>query len=211
MRRESGVSGRESCERRGRRRIKRIALGLLLAGIVWCAILATAIWRYGERDHAVKSDCIIVLGAAVQGAEPSPVFEERIRHGITLYQTGYAPRLLFTGGIGEGQRYSESSVGRRVATQQAVPASDILIEERSHTTRQNLFEARAVMRQRGLKSAIVVSDPLHLKRAMAMASDLDILAVSSPTPTTRYRSLQSKLGFLVREIYFYQHYLIAGD
>ncbi|HEX7262279.1 MAG TPA: YdcF family protein, partial [Luteolibacter sp.] len=120
-------------------------------------------------------------------------------------------RLLFTGGIGDGQRYSESSVGRRVATQQAVPANDILIEERSHTTRQNLSEARAVMRHHGLKSAIVVSDPLHLKRAMAMAGDLGISAVSSPTPTTRYRSFQTKLGFLVREIYFYQHYLIVGN
>lgn len=194
-----------------RSRIKRIALWLLLAGFVWCTILATIIWRYGAHDHATQSDCIIVLGAAVQGSIPSPVFEERIRHGIDLYHAGYAPKLLFTGGIGEGQKYSESSIGRLVATQQGIPASDILMEEHSRTTQQNLSEARSVMQKHGLKSAIIVSDPLHMKRAMMMADGLEIHAVSSPTPSTRYRSLYTKLGFLVREIYFFHHYIITGN
>jgi uncharacterized SAM-binding protein YcdF (DUF218 family) len=194
-----------------RSRLKRIALWLLLAGFVWCAVLATLIWRYGSHDHATKSDCIIILGAAVQGTTPSPVFEERIRHGIDLYHAGLAPKLLFTGGVGEGQKFSESSVGRSIATQQAVPVGDILIEEQSRTTQQNLSEAGSVMKKHGLKSAIIVSDPLHMKRAMMMADGLNMDAVSSPTPTTRYRSLLTKLGFLVREIYFFHHYVITGN
>jgi uncharacterized SAM-binding protein YcdF (DUF218 family) len=194
-----------------RSRIKKIALWLLLAGTVWCTVLATLIWRYGSHDHATKSDCIIILGAAVQGTTPSPVFEERIRHAIHLYQAGFSPKLLFTGGIGEGQTHSEGSVGRSVATEQAVPTGDILIEERSRTTQQNLSEARLIMQKHGLKSAIIVSDPLHMKRAMMMAAGLGIVAVSSPTPTTRYRSLRTKLGFLVRELYFFHHYVIAGN
>lgn len=194
-----------------RSRIKRIALWLLLAGFVWCAILATIIWRYGAHDHATKSDCIIILGAAVQGTTPSPVFEERIRHGIDLYRAGFAPKLLFTGGVGDGLKHSEGSVGRSVATQQAVPVGDILIEEQSRTTQQNLSEARSVMQRNGLKSAIIVSDPLHMKRAMMMVDGLGIDAVSSPTPTTRYRSIQTKLGFLVRELYFFHHYVITGN
>ncbi|MCF7730533.1 MAG: YdcF family protein [Akkermansiaceae bacterium] len=192
-------------------RIKKVALWLLVTGIIWCIILATLIWRYGTHDHATRSDCIIVLGAAVQDTNPSPVFEERIRHGIDLYHAGYAPKLLFTGGIGEGQKHSESSVGRSVAIQHGIPARDILIEERSRTTLQNLTEAAAVMQKHGLKSAIVVSDPLHMKRAMMMAGGLEIAAVSSPTPTTRYRSLRTRLGFLIRELYFLHHYLVTGD
>ena len=173
--------------------------------------MATLIWRYGSHDHAIKSDCIIILGAAVQGTTPSPVFEERIRHGIDLYGAGFAPKLLFTGGVGKGQKFSEGSVGRSIATQQSVPVVDILIEERSRTTQQNLSEARSVMQKHSLKSAIIVSDPLHMKRAMMMADGLDMDAVSSPTPTTRYRSLQAKLGFLVRELYFFHHYVVTGN
>lgn len=194
-----------------RGRLKKIALCLILLGFGWFAVLATLIWRCGARDHATQSDCIIILGAAVQGTTPSPVFAERIRHGVDLYHAGLAPKLLFTGGVGVGQKHSEGSVGRSVAAQQGVPVGDILIEEQSRTTLQNLSEARSVMRKHGLRSAILVSDPLHLKRAMTMAADLGIEAVSSPTPTTRYRSLRTKIGFLVREVYFYQHYLVTGD
>lgn len=194
-----------------RRRIRKLALWLLAAAFTWCVILGAIIWRCGAQDGATKSDCIIVLGAAVQGATPSPVFEERLRHGIHLYKEGYAPRLLLTGGFGNGQTYSESDVGRSFAILHGVPASDIVIEEASRTTQQNLSEAQAVMRQHGMASAIVVSDPLHMKRAIMMADDLGIAAVSSPTPSSRYRSLKTKLGFLLREIYFIHHYVATGD
>jgi uncharacterized SAM-binding protein YcdF (DUF218 family) len=192
-------------------RIKRIVLGLIIAATIWCFIIATSIWRYGNRDNAVKADCIIVLGAAVEGENPSPVFAERIRHGIDLYEAGYAPKLIFTGGYGEGQKFSESGVGMSVATQRGISADDIYTEEKSRTTQRNMAEAAALMKTHNLKSAIIVSDPLHMKRAMMMADDFGIQAVSSPTPTTRYRSLRTKLGFLVRELYFVHHYFLMGN
>jgi uncharacterized SAM-binding protein YcdF (DUF218 family) len=193
-----------------RRRLKIIAILLFIAGFTWCGILGVIVWRYGMHDRVAKSDCIIVLGAAVQGITASPVFEERIRHGISLYDSGVAPKLLFTGGIGDGQIHSESRVGRFTAVRHGVPATDILVEEKSRTTQQNLSEALAVMKQHGIRSAIIVSDPLHMKRAMMMAEDLDMAVVSSPTPTSRYQSLKTKFGFLLREIYFIHHYFATG-
>jgi uncharacterized SAM-binding protein YcdF (DUF218 family) len=157
-----------------------------------------------------QSDCIIVLGAAIQGTTASPVYAERIQHGINLYKAGHAPKLIFTGGIGDGEEFSESSVGQSIAIQQGVPARDLLLEEKSRTTQQNLYEARDLMKQHKIVSAVIVSDPLHMKRAMMMAKDLGITAVPSPTPTSRYRSLRVKLGFLIREVYFIHHYFITG-
>ncbi|GAA5116597.1 YdcF family protein [Luteolibacter yonseiensis] len=194
-----------------RHRFRKIAVFAFLAGLVWLLASGCMIWRFGAVDHAVKSDCIIVLGAAVQGGVPSPVFEERIRHAIGLRRAGHASKLLFTGGFGDGRKHSEGAVGRMFAIGQGVPTGDILIEERSHTTRQNLSEAKALMDSHALKTAIIVSDPLHMKRALTMADGLGLEAVSSPTPTTRYRSLRARLGFLVREIYFFHHYLITGN
>lgn len=188
-----------------------MGLGFIIAIALWCVVVATTIWSYGTRDDAVKSDCIIVLGAAVEENNPSPVFAERIRHGIHLYETGYAPKIIFTGGYGEFQKYSESGIAAFVAAQRGVSANDILTEEKSRTTRQNLSEAAHIMKTHNLKSAIIVSDPLHMKRAMMMADDLGMETVSSPTPTTRYRSLRTKLGFLVRELYFVHHYVLSGN
>ncbi len=55
------------------------------------------------------------------------------------------------------------------------------------------------------------SDPLHLKRAATLAEDLGIQAVTSPTPTSRYRSMGPKLRFLAREIFFYSLHEVGGE
>ena len=184
--------------------------GLLLAVFAWLAALGAAIWIYGTSDHAVKSDCAIVLGAAAYGNRPSPVFEERIRHGIALYRTGLVSKIIFTGGYGTGASHAESEVAAAYAAREGVPETDILTELRSRTTQQNLAEAKLLMDAHGFRTAILVSDPLHMRRAMWMAGDLGIAAVPSPTPTTRYRSLKTKLEFLRHELYYWHHYAFSG-
>lgn len=177
-------------------------LGVLLAA--WLlGVTAWIVW-VGERDQAAKADAIIVLGAAAYDAKPSPVFEERIRHGLDLYEQGYAPLLIFTGGYGgSAARFSESQVARRYALKQGIPDQAILIETASRTTRQNLIEARRLMQQRKLHRVIIVSDPLHMARALRLARELGIDALASSTPSTRFRSFHTSWKFLVQEIYFF--------
>ncbi|RBP39647.1 uncharacterized SAM-binding protein YcdF (DUF218 family) [Roseimicrobium gellanilyticum] len=194
-----------------RRLLRAIALLFLSALVLWLACLSFVIWNFGQTDHATQADCIIVLGASVQGSQPSPVFEQRLRHGIDLYQRKLAPRLLFTGGFGDGKSHSEAGVGSAYAQQHGVPATAVLLEEKSRTTKQNLEEALKLMKAHGLQSAVIVSDPLHLKRAMMMAEDLGIQAHSSPTSTSMYRSFGSQAKFLLREVYFMHHYMIFGE
>jgi uncharacterized SAM-binding protein YcdF (DUF218 family) len=190
---------------------RRIFLILAIALAGWFMVLAVSIWSFGNEEHAQPSDCAIVLGAAVYGERPSPVFEERIKHAVTLYQAGTVSKIIFTGGFGKGASHAESIVGAAYAFREGVPPSAVLTETKSQTTRENLVEAKALMAEASLHSAILVSDPLHLKRSALMARDLGIPAVASPTPTSRYRSWKSKLGFLVREIYFYHHYQVTGN
>lgn len=184
---------------------------VFILAMAWLITTGIRIWSFAGEDHAKPSDSIIVLGAAANGDKPSPVFEERIKHAMTLYQQGIAPKIIFTGGRGEGDSHSEGEVGALYAMSRGVPKEAIFIESESRTTRQNLLNAKVLMDESGLKSAIIVSDPLHLKRALMMANDLGIQAVSSPTPTSRYQSLKPKLEFLLREVYFYNHYLITND
>lgn len=177
---------------------------------IWLFTLSVFIWQFGKLDQARPSDCIIVLGAAIAGTEPSPVFAERIRHAVYLYKQGFAKQLIFTGGIGQGQHYSESRIARHFAQQLAIPNTAILIEEHSRTTQENLVEAAKLMHAHGLTSAIIVSDPLHMKRALLMAHDQAISAVSSPTPSSQYRSWPKRLKFLGRELYFIHYYFLTG-
>jgi uncharacterized SAM-binding protein YcdF (DUF218 family) len=176
---------------------------LLLLLLLWLSGVAAYIVWVGERDQAAPVDVIIVLGAAAYDRNPSPVFKERIRHGIDLYKRGLAPYLIFTGGFGNGAPYSESQVARSFALKQGVPPQAILIETRSRTTRQNLQQARALMEANHLRRALIVSDPLHMARALRLARELDIDALGSSTPTSRFRSFETRKRFLLQEVYFF--------
>ena len=112
--------------------------------------------------------------------------------------------LIFTGGYGgTGARFSESQVARRYALKHGVPDDAILIETASRNTVQNLVEAKRLMDQRGLHRVIIVSDPLHMARALRISRDLGIRSVGSPTPTSRFRSFATRWRFLLQEVYFF--------
>ena len=182
--------------------------------IVWVIIIvytiytASVIYSYGKINDLTKADAAIVLGAAVWGEEPSPVFKERIEHGIWLYKNGYVDKIIFTGGKGENQEIAESIVAKRYAEMKKVPSEDILIETKSKITQENLYYAKQVAERNEIDNFLVVSDPLNMKRAMMLAEDYELEVHSSPTTTTRYKSVKSKAGFLTREVYYYIGYKI---
>jgi len=80
---------------------------LLLIG--WAAVVITVAVT-AVRDEATTADAIAVLGAAQYNGRPSPVFRARLDHAAALYQRGYAPVILVTGGIGSRDTLSESEV-----------------------------------------------------------------------------------------------------
>ena len=63
----------------------------------------------------------------------------------------------------------------------------------------------------GAGRVLVVSDPLHLRRAVTMARDLGIDAWPAATPTSRYQTLGTQLPMLAREVWFTLVYRITGQ
>lgn len=191
-----------------RKTAKRILWGGACAVVLWCTILVWQITAYAGRHDPAPADVAIVLGAAVRDTEPSPVFAARIEHGVALYHRGRVKRLVFTGGVGAGDRLAEAEVGRRVAIAAGVPASRIAVETRSTITYENLREAKVLLSSQAPPRVLIVSDPLHMRRAVIMARDLGLDAHPAPTPTSRYRSWRSKAPFVSREVYFHTLYLL---
>lgn len=191
--------------------MKKIAKGLVIVFfvvLVTAGLLATRIYSYSNTRSDGPADAAIVLGAAVWSTGVSPVFEERINHGIDLYRNRKVRKLIFTGGQGNSNEPTESSAARHYAMQRGVPASDILIEEKSHTTYENILYAKQVADGNGLRKVLIVSDPLHMKRAVSMALDVGLDADPSPTPTTRYQGFASQARLLAHETYYYVGYLL---
>jgi len=190
---------------------KRWIFVLVVLALLWLSFCSYEIWAFGATDHAVPSDSAIVLGTAVIGTEPSPEFEQRIRHAINLYRASTISKIIFTGGLAQAERLAESTVGLNYALAAGVPSNVMYAETKSRTTYENLLEAKILMQQHGLQTAVIVSDPLHLKRAAAMADDIGIQAVTSPTPTSQSRRFGTKIKFLLRELFLCHQYFITGQ
>ena len=191
-----------------KQRILKYTALLLVLAVCYVLFCAAAIVRYADVDQRRPADCIIVLGAGTDGKTPSPVFRERLNHAVTLYQEGYADIILLTGGYSPGNDRSDAAIAGQYLQSLGIPESAILLEEKSTITQENLKFAKEIMDLQNLSTAILVSDPLHMKRSMMMAKDYEIEAFSSPTPTTRYQTARTKLPFLARETFFYVGYQI---
>ena len=163
--------------RRWRRPAGAVMLAVVLA---WLATLVLVVW-YGGRDHAQPADAIVVLGAAQYDGRPSPVLRVRLNQGIALWQRGFAPMLVVTGGRGEGDTTTEAAVGRRYALRQGVPDSAILVEPAGRTTIESV---RAVARLlgSGRRRVVLVSDGYHLLRLRLLALRCGLEPYTSPVP-----------------------------
>lgn len=186
----------------------RFLFSLILLLIIWAIMLGVEIYNYSFVSDPLPADAAIVLGAATWNSLPSPVFEERINHAIDLYHQKQVKFIIFTGGIDVGAQQAESIIASEYAIHHGVAASDVFCETVSRDTYENLLGAKAIIQQQHIDRVMIVSDPLHMRRAMTMAQDLDLHAYASPTPTSRYTSAQSQLGFLWGEVRYYATYLV---
>jgi uncharacterized SAM-binding protein YcdF (DUF218 family) len=158
---------------------------LVLAGSVLAAAFTVArIWQEGGRDDRRPADAIVVLGAAQYDGRPSPVFEARLDHAVSLYLAGYAPALIMTGGKQEGDRTTEAATGRAFAIAHGVPPDAILDEDQSRSTLESLHGVALLMREHRLETAVFVSDPTHMLRVLRIARDQGIRGWGSPTPSS---------------------------
>jgi uncharacterized SAM-binding protein YcdF (DUF218 family) len=166
------------------RKLWRLFLGLLLTlVVVWaCWLCAVLVWS--EMDQARPAGSIVVLGAAQYDGRPSPVLRARLDHGIDLWNKRMGKILVVTGGEGTGDTTSEAAVGRAYARKHGVPDSLIVLENRGRTTRESMLAVSDMLENRGIKSAILVSDPFHMLRLFILGRRFGLTTYTSPTRTS---------------------------
>ena len=190
--------------------IKRNIITLIFISIIiFIGYSAFSIWTFKDKVELVKTDAAIVLGAAAWNDKPSPVFRERINYSIWLYENNYVDKIIFTGGKGKDDKYAESEVARDYAIKNNVTPEDILIETKSKITEENLKYAYEIAMEENLNTFTIVSDPLHMKRAMLIAKTIGMESYTSPTQSSVYKTLNSQVPFFFRELFFYIGYIIS--
>jgi uncharacterized SAM-binding protein YcdF (DUF218 family) len=193
-----------------RRRATRVLKITIVVLVLVIAGTALRIYTYSDNSSDTQADAAVVLGAAVWSQGVSPVFRERINHAIELYRSGRVHKIIFTGGQGNRNEPTEAAAARTYALSNGISPRDIIIEQRSHTTYENLVNAKQLADTHGLKKVLIVSDPMHMKRAIAMAHDVGLEAYPSPTLTTRYKGFRSQGEELARETFYYLGYCVQS-
>jgi uncharacterized SAM-binding protein YcdF (DUF218 family) len=162
-------------------RLIRYVVMVLLLG--WMAS-AAAVILWGRRDAAAPSDAIVVLGAAQYAGRPSPVLRSRLDHALDLWRRRLAPRVILTGGQGEGDTTSEAEVSRVYLRKLGVPVGAMLAETKGRSTEESLDGVAELMRVERLRDAIMVSDPFHMLRLEILSKERGLRTSSSPTRTS---------------------------
>jgi vancomycin permeability regulator SanA len=184
---------------------------LLAIGFVGgCAIVVWAAAHHDDASEIDRADAIVVLGAAQYDGEPSPVFAGRLDHAALLFDQGRADRVLVLGASQPGDRFTEAEAGASYLVAQGVPEGSIVPVPKGHTTLESLRAAARALRDEGLDSAFLVSDPWHNARVERMAEDLGIDGHASATWQSAAVSQETRLGGYVRETFAYLYYRVFG-
>jgi uncharacterized SAM-binding protein YcdF (DUF218 family) len=165
---------------RGRSRRFRVLAAALLGLLVWLAGDFFYVIDECELDQARPSDVILVLGCpSLKDGALSACVQVRAHHAADLYKQGLARAIIPTGGV-TGPGPSEAQAMAAVLQADGVPASAILLEDRARDTVENIRYSRALMQAHGWHSAILVTEPHHIKRGLLIARDGGLTVVPSP-------------------------------
>lgn len=191
-----------------------LAALLLMLAVGAVAFSAVTVWNEAHHDDASdieRVDAIVVLGAAQYDGTPSPVFEGRLDHAALLFEQGRADLVFLLGANRPGDRTTEAEAGRAYLVERGVPESALVALAEGTTSYTSLRAVASAMRERGLASAFLVSDPWHNARIQRMAADLGIEGHASATWTSAARTEETRLSGYARETFAYLYYRVAGS
>jgi uncharacterized SAM-binding protein YcdF (DUF218 family) len=171
-------------------------VGLLVGGLlVYFVVSLVQVWLTSLQYDPQPAQAIVVMGAAQYDGVPSPDLRARLDEALLLYQRGYAPLIAVTGSKEKGDVYTEAESGAAYLEAHGVPV-DHIIEAGGNDSWSNLTDVAPKLRDRGVHSVLVVTDPFHEDRSMAILSDLGFDPHPTPTQTSPIRGLATVPYFL---------------
>ena len=106
---------------------------------------------------------------------------------------------------------TEAEAGRDFLVEEGLPPGAIVADATGATTFESLRSAADLMRDRGMSTAFLVSDPWHNLRIERMASDLGLEAHASATWQSAARSERTRVPGYLRETLAYLYYRLFGS
>lgn len=178
--------------------------------------LAVVLWNYQHMNHDLKhSDAILALGSHdLRVAE----------RAADIYLQGYAPFLIFSGGLGNYTAgkwtTAEADLFAEIAVKKGVPLERILIENKSTNTGENITFTKNLLLEKGIdpKTFILVQKPYMERRTFATFKrhwpEKDIVVTSQQILLldycTNFENLDLEINIMVGDIQRIKEYPAKG-
>ncbi|HXX00486.1 MAG TPA: YdcF family protein [Candidatus Acidoferrales bacterium] len=178
----------------------RLSVLLVLAGVLWLAIVAVRVVHTAGLEEIHPADVIVVFGAAEYSGHPSPVLRARLDHAFDLYEKHIAPVVITTGGAAADPTFSEGGVGKEYLRKRGIPEDALIAETQSSDTAQSAQRVAVIMRANGLHSCVAVSDAYHVFRIRKLLEHEGVGPVYvAPRADSRPHSLRQRSEAALRE------------
>lgn len=159
-------------------------MGLFVLEGMWFSFTLVALllysWLYRLLPRRRSYDYIVVHGAGLVGTSPSPLLAGRLDRALDLWEhQGRTGVFVVSGGQGADEEVSEACAMHCYLVAHGVPEDQIVDEDRSTTTMENLRFSKELMDARsgpGRYRAAVVSSDYHVFRCAEYAHKLGMRA-----------------------------------
>lgn len=191
--------------------VLRVAMVVVLLVVVYLAVTFVLVWLTGRHYEPRRADAIVVMGAAQYNGVPSPDLQARLDEALILYRQHYAPLIVTTGSKQPGDAYTEAEAGADYLENHGVPA-DAVAQAGGSDSWMNLSDAGSLLHARGLSTVLLVTDPFHEDRSLAIATNVGLTAYPTPTHTSPIKGwstmpyyAKETVGVALGRLIGYQH------
>jgi uncharacterized SAM-binding protein YcdF (DUF218 family) len=169
----------------------------------------------GVSARLQPAAAIVVLGGGMEGDEAlSTSSLRRTIHGITLFQRGFAPLLVFSGPTSRPHGREEAEVRAEMARLLGVSPAAVLTETTARTTRAEAVRMAALLQPMGVSTILLVTSYAHMARSRQLFENVGFTVQPAPVddishvrnPEARWESMRP----LVQEFLARVYYRIAG-
>lgn len=134
------------------------------------------------KDEMKPADVIVILSGEKT---------ERLDYGVKLFREGWArkDKIILTGGT-VVWKYTYASLMQEHALYLGVPKKDILLENKSESTKENALFTKEILKRHGYTSLILVTSPYHSKRAFKIFKKImggEIKIISAPSEESSFQ------------------------
>lgn len=124
----------------------------------------------GNSELLTDIDYIVILGAGIRRGKPSPMLEDRLKTGISLYNNDISNKILITGDH-MNDDYDEVTVMKNYLLEHGIPEEDIITDNYGISTYDSIYRVKNVYKS---NKVVIVSQRYHLYRALFLSDNLDL-------------------------------------